>query len=86
MPDLKPCPFCGAPAELTEHSPAEGYGSHFWGYVVACTGGDCGAQAGDAHDPWATAELATKAWNRRAPFAEGCTAPTDQRSQPEDSV
>lgn len=68
--ELKPCPFCGAPAELEEDSDHHGEWfnlgcSNHWGKIDpddAC----CGARL------WYTAEPSEKAkaiaaWNRRSP-------------------
>lgn len=56
---LKPCPFCGSPAELDDISTEdEEY------YMIACINPDCGAAAsfGDKSE---TKQGAVDAWNKR---------------------
>ena len=53
MSELKPCPFCGARGSVEEEGPVSGY-------AVRC--GNC-----DSQTPiYLRADLAIKAWNRRA--------------------
>lgn len=59
MTELKPCPFCGAPAEL------EGvymFGSTVW--FVNCLNPECEIRPGTGH--YDTKDEAVKVWNRRA--------------------
>ena len=53
--ELKPCPFCGSPAELEQ----ENYSMH---YFCWCANENCGCA--DTHD-YKDARLAIKAWNTR---------------------
>lgn len=83
--ELKPCPFCGAPAVLKQNSGNENYNMSFW---IACT--RCGVTGGSVEGPspygfnpqWAKRDvpeakaMAAEAWNRRA---------TPAPAQPEDS-
>jgi hypothetical protein len=55
---LKPCPFCGSPADVQND-----FGREFW---AQCTNLDCGASDGSIHD---TPGSALAYWNRR-PAAE----------------
>lgn len=56
--DLKPCPFCGSPAELREtHRVPTGYN-----YTPRCTVTSC---AGRLSKLWMNKEDAISAWNRR---------------------
>ncbi len=53
--ELKPCPFCGAKADMQND-----FGVEYW---VQCTNLDCGATDGTVHiDP----NSAAQRWNRRA--------------------
>lgn len=55
---LKPCPFCGGPAELREtHRVPTGYN-----YTPRCTVTSC---AGRLAQLWMNKEEAISAWNRR---------------------
>lgn len=54
---LKPCPFCGAPAEL--------WHSSTWDYEVRCTG--CRAKTRRHHE---NENGATMDWNRRVDDGE----------------
>ena len=64
MDELKPCPFCGAAAELYEihayrkHSPLKGK------VRVRCSRELCFARS--IRTVWDTEADATRAWNRRA--------------------
>lgn len=51
---LKPCPFCGGPAEIVDNSRCAPNT-----YFVGCW--LCGARTGCGHHKWIVAEL----WNRR---------------------
>ena len=65
--ELKPCPFCGAPAEFCEN-PHGYHGTGSW--AVYCSKGP----ANVCGDRWTKAEAA-EAWNRRAdsiPIPEKC--------------
>lgn len=50
--ELKPCPFCGAPADLIKGT---------FGYYVQCAGELCNAKLGD----WVEVKYAIQAWNTR---------------------
>lgn len=73
MSDLKPCPFCGSPAEMEEVN-APGMGDYDWQpeewvFHVQCQ--KCyafapGASVGDGTPDFAK-EMAVKAWNTRTP-------------------
>lgn len=54
--DLKPCPFCGGEAELTEFNN---------GFFVMCKTNNCHANA-ETCNPFYEWEVAVLAWNRRA--------------------
>lgn len=59
MEDLKPCPFCGKPAEYRDDLSDEGKGEYS-NHVVMCT--ECtGCQSGN------TKEWAIYNWNTRTP-------------------
>lgn len=54
MTELKPCPFCGSPAELTH--------TKTWDYYVRCTNKSCAARTRQYHENDAGA---VNAWNKR---------------------
>lgn len=58
MRELKPCPFCGKPAEMqiTDHTP-KGYD-----YTPRCTNKSC---CGRLTKKYSTRETAVVMWNRR---------------------
>ena len=61
---LKPCPFCGADAEIRAH-PLALHDEESRGWEVACW--KCGARVGSTVLPTGkTKEQAIEAWNRRA--------------------
>ena len=55
MTELKPCPFCDSPAELTH--------TKTWGYYVRCTDKACAARTRQYHE---NDVGAVSAWNKRA--------------------
>ena len=57
MEELKPCPFCGATAEVNKHYPP--YGRRIK-VIVRCT--ICRCNSGE----WGRTDKAIEAWNRRA--------------------
>ena len=59
MPELKPCPFCGAKANDKDQPLNLGYAYEIDAYEVACD--RCGASGG-YHDG---RKEAIEAWNRR---------------------
>lgn len=61
--DLKPCPFCGAPAELREATNVR----YSYGVRIKCTGCRIDAtHTGSDLDSFGVKSLAIAAWNRRA--------------------
>lgn len=55
MAELKPCPFCGSPAELLH--------TKTWDYFVRCTDRGCAARTRQYHE---NETGAVNAWNARA--------------------
>ena len=60
MAELKPCPFCGGEAEITEFDPFNGYQGSMNMYSVHCK--KCGAEIVRNQNK----DYAVDAWNRRA--------------------
>lgn len=58
MSEMKPCPFCGAPAMLRKHE------ERIKPFFVRCGNLDCRLIV--ATDYFATKDEAIEAWNRRA--------------------
>ena len=62
---IRPCPFCGHSAELTDSDRTRAFGvSEAFGYTVLCNGarGGCGTTCGY----WASEAQAANRWNERA--------------------
>lgn len=59
---LKPCPFCGAPAEFVEYHPEDGWRTEE-DYMICCTG-----LAHHQLDYISDKQDLMEIWNERAPF------------------
>lgn len=64
---LKPCPFCGGKAEITNHTECAGHGMYIPQCYVRCV--KCNAHGGTADGYFDNGDLkalAIERWNRRA--------------------
>lgn len=60
--ELKPCPFCGAGAEVVPH---KFFSDALKAWKVDCYGVECKNCHTSGYQFWGTKEQAIEAWNRR---------------------